>query len=179
MASTTTALSAPTATSSLSCARWPRWIGSTGPPASRRTPCRLPPRWRLRNENPRTDRDGAEPRQMHRLSHLLGYLQERLDQPRGHGVRVVQQRRDQTWHWLSQGLGEPAALERRLGEKAQRHAGAQDRRQMARARQDLRQPRSARDRRLLRALHLRLRAPADGTGARGVADCASALAHHG
>ena len=37
--------------------------------------------------------------------------------------------------------------------------------QMAGAGQDLRQSRPARDRRLLRALHLRLRAPAEGAGA--------------
>ena len=39
--------------------------------------------------------DGHEPRQVHRLSHLLGHLQERLDQPPGHRVRLVQQRRDE------------------------------------------------------------------------------------
>ena len=50
---------------------------------------------------------GAEPRQVHRVPHLLGHLQERLDQPRGHGIRLVQQRRDQARHRLSQGLGEP------------------------------------------------------------------------
>ncbi len=38
---------------------------------------------------------------MHRLSHLLGHLQERLDQPRRHGIRLVQQRRDQA------GIGYP------------------------------------------------------------------------
>ena len=52
---------------------------------------------------------------MHRVSHLLRHLQERLDQPRRHGIRLVQQRRDQARHRLSQGLGEPEALERRLG----------------------------------------------------------------
>ncbi len=44
---------------------------------------------------------------MHRLSHLLGHLQERLDQPRRHGIRLVQQRRDQAGHRLPEGLGEP------------------------------------------------------------------------
>ena len=42
---------------------------------------------------------------------------------------------------------------------------AEDRRQVARAGQDLRQPRPAGDRRLLRALHLRLRPPAEGARA--------------
>ena len=130
------------------------------------------------NENPRANRDGAEPRQVHRVSHLLGHLQERVDQPRGHGIRLVQQRRDQARHRLSQGLGEPGALERRLAAQEQRQDRAQDRRQVARARQHLRQPRPARDRRLLRALHLRLRAPAEGARAAGVPDRAPALAHH-
>jgi hypothetical protein len=123
---------------------------------------------RPQNENPRANRHGTEPRQVHRVSHLLRHLQERLDQPRGHGIRVVQQRRDQARHRLSQGLGEPGALERRLGAEAQRQDPAQDRRQVAGAGEDLRQPRSARDRRLLRALHLRLRTPAEGARAGGL-----------
>jgi hypothetical protein len=40
------------------------------------------PKWRQRNESSRANRQGSEPRQMHRVSHLLGHLQERLDQPR-------------------------------------------------------------------------------------------------
>ena len=38
--------------------------------------------WRQQNENPRSNRHGAEPRQVHRVPHLLRYLQERLDQSR-------------------------------------------------------------------------------------------------
>ena len=106
---------------------------------------------------------GAEPRQVHRVSHLLRHLQERLDQPRGHGIRVVQQRRDQARHRLSQGLGEPGRAGTAAGcASATARSSRKHRRQVARARQDLRQPRPARDRRLLRALHLRLRAPAEG-----------------
>ena len=71
-------------------------------------------------EDPRADRHGAEPRQVHRLPHLLGHLQERLDQPAGHGVRVVQQRRDQARHRLSEGVGEPGQVERRLGAQGRR-----------------------------------------------------------
>ena len=41
------------------------------------------------------DRDGDEPRQVHRVPHLLGHLQERLDEPPRHGVRLVQRRRDE------------------------------------------------------------------------------------
>ena len=63
------------------------------------------PRWRPQNENPRANRDGAEPRQVHRVPHLLGHLQERVDQPRGHGIRLVQQRRNQARHRLSRRTG--------------------------------------------------------------------------
>ena len=40
------------------------------------------------------DGHGDEPRQVHRVPHLLGDLQAGLDQPRRHRVRLVQQRRD-------------------------------------------------------------------------------------
>jgi nitrate reductase / nitrite oxidoreductase, alpha subunit len=90
-----------------------RSTGSTGPPTSR--PAALE---EAQNEDPRANRHGAEPRQVHRLPHLLGHLQERVDQPRRRGIRLVQQRRDQARHRLSQGLGEPEALERRLGAQA-------------------------------------------------------------
>ena len=50
--------------------------------------------------------------------------------------------------------------------------------QVARAVQDLRQPGPAGDRRLLRAVHLRLRASADGARRQGDADGPSALADH-
>ena len=40
-------------------------------------------------------RDGDEPRQVHRLPHLLGHLQERLDEPARRRVHVVQRRRDE------------------------------------------------------------------------------------
>ena len=42
---------------------------------------------------------------MHRLSHLLGHLQERVDLAPGHGIRVVQQCRDQARHRLSRRTG--------------------------------------------------------------------------
>ncbi|GIX14170.1 MAG: hypothetical protein KatS3mg118_2129 [Paracoccaceae bacterium] len=58
---------------------------------------------------------GAEPRQMHRVSHLLGHLQECLDQPRRGRIRLVQQCRDQARAGLSHRLGEPGPLEGRLG----------------------------------------------------------------
>ena len=67
---------------------------------------------------------GAEPRQVHRLPHLLCHLQERVDQPRGRRIRLVQQRRDQARRRLSQGLGEPEALEGRLDAQARRHASS-------------------------------------------------------
>ena len=75
--------------------------------------------------------NGAQPRQVHRLPHLLGDLQERVDQPRRRRIRLVQQRRDQARHRLSQGLGEPEALEGRLAPQSQRHDRAAHGRQMA------------------------------------------------
>ena len=74
------------------------------------------------DESPRTDRHGAEPGQVHRLPHLLDHLQERLDLARRRGIRLVQQRRDQAGHRLSQGMGEPGQVERRLDAHAQRQA---------------------------------------------------------
>ena len=47
-----------------------------------RKPFPSPPRSRPPNEDPRANRDGVEPRQVHRVSHLFRHLQERLDQPR-------------------------------------------------------------------------------------------------
>ena len=131
------------------------------------------PVWRPQNENPRSNRHGAEPRQVHRVSHLQRHLQERVDQPRRHGIRVVQQRRDQAGHRLSEGLGKPGALEGRLEAQAQRQDRAADRRQVAGAGEHLRQSGSARDRRLLRAVHVRLRASAAGAGNVGDADRAA------
>src|SRR3546814_8639129 len=69
---------------------------------------------------------------------------------------MVQQRRDQAWSRLSQGMGKPGQVERRLGAHPRGQAGAARRRALADAGQDLRQPRPAADRRLLRAVRLRL-----------------------
>ena len=115
---------------------------------------------------------------MHRLSHLFGDLQERLDQPQGRRIRLVQQRRDQAGHRLSQGVGEPEEVERRLAAQGQRQDRAAHGRQMAHPGQDLRQPRPARDRRLLRALRLRLRPPADGAGDEAFPHRPAAFADH-
>ncbi|CAD5200276.1 Respiratory nitrate reductase beta chain (EC 1.7.99.4), partial [Pseudomonas sp. FEN] len=56
-------------------------------------------------EDSLTNRHGSEPGQMHRLPHLLDHLQERLDQPRRHGIRLVQQRR------IEPGIGYPKEWE--------------------------------------------------------------------
>ena len=108
-------------------------------------PSRQSPRssWRPQNESPRANRDGAQSRQVHRVSHLFGHLQERVDQPRRHGIRLVQQRRDQARHRLSEGLGKPEALERRLAPQEERQDRAAHRFEMAGAGQYLRQSRSA------------------------------------
>ena len=84
--------------------------------------------------------ESIEPRQVHRLPHVLGDLQERLDQPARHGARVVQQRRDQARNRLSEGMGEPGQVERRLGAPRRRFDRAAPGRQVAAADEDLRQP---------------------------------------
>jgi nitrate reductase alpha subunit len=104
-----------------------------------------------RHENTRTNRHGAEPGQVHRLPHLLGHLQERLDQPPRRGIRLVQQRRDQARHRLPQGMGEPGQVERRLDAQGRRLHRAAPGRQVEAADAHLRQPQPAADRRLLRA----------------------------
>src|SRR3546814_20983180 len=77
---------------------------------------------------------------MQRIPYLLGHLQECVDQPRRRRIRLVQQRRDQAWYWLSQGVGKPEALERWLETHVGRQTAAAARREMARAGQDFRQP---------------------------------------
>src|SRR5579885_3038371 len=99
---------------------------------------------------------------MHRVPYLFGDLQECLDQSRRHGIRVVQQRRNQARRRVPERLGKPETLEWRLEAKEEREDRASDRREMACAGEYFRQPRSAGNRRLLRALHLRLRASAKG-----------------
>ncbi len=85
------------------------------------TPAHTPdPARRKHDENSRTNRHGAEPGQVHWLPHLLGHLQERLDQPPRRGIRLVQQRGDQARHRLPQGVGEPGQVERRLGAQRRR-----------------------------------------------------------
>ena len=110
------------------------------------------------NEDPRPGRDGDEPRQVHRLPYLLGDLQAGLDQPAGSRVHVVQRRRDEAGPRLSEALGGSGAVARRLGARSQGPAAAAGRRAGQEAAEHLLQPRHAADRRLLRALDLRLRA---------------------
>ena len=56
------------------------------------------------------DGHGHEPRQVHRLPHLLGHLQAGVDQPGGRRVRLVQQRRDPPRPGLSAPLRGPGAV---------------------------------------------------------------------
>src|SRR6185312_3538650 len=150
-ASTITVRWVRTATSSSSCASSTRSSGSitrtrwTGPTS--RSPYR---------ENPRSDRDGDEPRQMHRVPHLLRHLQAGVDLTPRNGIRLVQQRRDQARRRLSEGLGEPGALERRLEAQEERQDRAEAGRAPRAVVEDIRQSESAGNRRLLRALHFRL-----------------------
>ncbi len=97
---------------------------------------------------------------MHRLPHLLDHLQKRVDQPRRHGIRLVQQRRVQAGHRLPQRVGKPGQVEGRLGAQRQRLDQPAHRRQIPRVGEHLRQPRPAEPGRLLRAVRLRLPAPA-------------------
>src|SRR6188768_2509569 len=71
-------------------------------------------------ENPRTDRNGAQPRQVHRVPYLLGHVQERVDEPPRHGIRLVQQCRDQARDRLPEGVGEPGQMEWWLGAQERR-----------------------------------------------------------
>ena len=63
-------------------------------------------------------RHGDEPRQVHRVPHLLGDLQAGVDQPRRGRVRVVQQRRDPARPGLPPDLPGPGALAGRMGSQA-------------------------------------------------------------
>ena len=108
------------------------------------------------------------------MPHLLGDVQEHLDQPQGRGIRLVQQRRVQARHRLSQAVGEPGKMERRL-DAEQRQAGTEIRRPRVQAAEHFRQSGSAADRRLLRALHLQLCASAECAVVRGGTDRTSAV----
>jgi|GEM_PF-3933054 len=130
---------------------------------------------RPHNENSFTSGDGPEPGQVHRLSHLLDHLQERLDQPRRHGIRLVQQRRDQARDRLPQGVGKPGQVEGRLGAQQGRFDQPAHRRQVPRAGEYLRQPGYAEHRRLLRAVRLRLPEPAHRAPGRAPAGGPAAL----
>src|SRR5262249_44180101 len=131
MVSITTARSALTATSLSSCGRWRRSTGSISRPTI--SPLRSPsrPRWRPQNESPRASCDGTQSRQVHRVSYLLCHLQECVDQSRGHGICLVQQRRNQAWYRLSERLGEPGPVERWLAPQEERQDRTEDRLEVA------------------------------------------------
>ncbi len=74
------------------------------------------------------DGHGDEPRQVHRLPHLLGDVQAGVDQPRRHRVRLVQQRRDPPRAGVSAPLRGPGDVARRLDAEPARPAAAQGRR---------------------------------------------------
>src|SRR5665213_3867518 len=109
--------------------------------------------------------DGDEPRQVHRLPHLLGDVQAGLDQPHRRRVRVVQQCRDPTGTRLPAHLPGPGTLAGWLDAEPSRPAHVARRRPGEEAAQHLFQPADAIDPRLLRAVDVRLREPHDRTGA--------------
>src|SRR5665811_2575051 len=92
---------------------------------------RPPPKLKeIKHENTRANWHGAEPGQVHRLPHLLCHLQKRLDQSPRHGVRLVQQRRDQARHRLPEGMGKPGQMEWWLDSQGQRQDRATPRGQV-------------------------------------------------
>ena len=113
----------------------------------------------LLDEGHGPDGDGDEPRQVHRLPHLLGHLQAGMDQPHRHRVRLVQQRRDPARPGLPAALRGPGGVEGWLDAQQARPARPQGRWTAAQAAHDLLQPEDALDPGLLRALDLRLRHP--------------------
>src|SRR5680860_1654116 len=113
---------------------------------------------------------------MYRLPHLLDHLQERLDQPRGRRICLVQQCRDQARNRLSEGLGEPETLAGRLAAQEKRPDRAAPGVEMADSGEDFRQPAPARDRRFLRTLYVRIRMAAKGTRVAGATGGQAALA---
>src|SRR5471030_934346 len=131
------------------------------------------------HENPCASRNGVEPGQMHRLPYLLRDMQERVDLARWGGVRVVQQRGDQTGHWLSEGMAEPEEVARRLDPRREWQAASASGRQAEGPREPVREPEPASYRRLLRAFHVRLRASAKGAPVRDDADRKAGVRHHG
>ena len=128
------------------------------------------------DESPGAGRDGHEPRQVHRVSHVLGDVQQRLDEPPRRRVHVVQQRRDEAGHRLPAALGGPGAVEGRLEARQARQAQAQGRRAGAEAQEPLLQPEPAGHGRLLRAMDLRLREPHERQAVRAPAGGAADLA---
>ena len=90
------------------------------------------------------DGDGDEPRQVHRLPHLLGHLQAGMDQPQRRRVRVVQQRRDPARAGLPAPLRGPGEVAGRLDAEQARPARTQGRRPAAQAAHHLLQPDAAR-----------------------------------
>ena len=59
--------------------------------------------------------DGLPPRQVHRVPHVQRRLQERVDRPPRRRIHVVEQRRDQARHRLSDALGGPGHATRAAG----------------------------------------------------------------
>ena len=53
--------------------------------------------------------------EVHWLQHLHGCLQECLDEQKGHRIHVVEQCRNQTWHWLSKAVGKTRFVEGGMG----------------------------------------------------------------
>ena len=94
------------------------YLGPTGNQRDEVTVIRTPrtaQELRVLDEGHGTDGHGHEPRQVHRLPHLLGHLQAGVDQPDRHRVRLVQQRRDPARAGLPAHLRRPGDAGRAAG----------------------------------------------------------------
>src|SRR3990167_10923439 len=67
------------------------------------------------DESQSSNEHGVQFGEVHRLQHLHGCLQERMDQPRGRRVHVVEQCGNQARNRLPQALGKPGRMARWLG----------------------------------------------------------------
>ncbi len=113
------------------------------------------------HEDPRSNRHGPESGQVHWLPHLLGDLQERLDQSPWRRVRLVQQRRKRSLALVTPRNGKTRASGTAAGCVSPTAPSSPAKAASSSLLDEASSPtRTCRDRRLLRALHLRLRAPA-------------------
>lgn len=111
------------------------------------------------------------------MPHVFGDLQAGLDQPLGYRVRVVQQRRNQTRTGVSAQVRGSGEVARWLGPRQEGPTASARRRAHPQADPDLLEPEDAVDRRLLRAVDLRLREPHHSAARQRDPGCAAPQPH--